>query len=169
MSNITLVLNFYVFFSVIVLGVAFFLFFYTKKYKKSKVRLFGLFLDLSKREAILLSTNLLSLLLNVWCAINIANYNTLFLIMILFNALVTILMAFDIHIIISEIIYTGISVVVLKLLSLIDIYLTNVNYNVLTHSLSIIFLLTIIVYSCFISVRKLELLLRKNKFVRRNV
>lgn len=169
MSNISLVLKFYVFFSIFVLVLAIWLFIYTRKYKKSKVRLLGLFLNLTKRECILLSTNVLGFLLNIWCAINISSYNNLFLVMILVNAVVTIVGALDLHIVAAEIVYTGITVVVLKLLSLINIYLNNVSYNVLTHSLSIIFLLTIIVYSCFICIRKLELLLKKNKIVGGNV
>lgn len=169
MSNMALVLKFYLFFMIVVLVLAIGLFIYTRKYKKSKVRLLGLFMNLTKRESVLLSTNLLGLLLNVWCAFNIVDYNNLFLVMILFNALITVFLSFDVHMMGAEVLYTGISVVVLKLLNLINIYLTNVNYNVLTHSLSIIFLFTIIVYSCFICVRKLELLLKKNKYVRGNV
>lgn len=169
MSNMALVLKFYLFFMIIVLLLAVLLFIYTRKYKKSKVRLLGLFMSLTKRESLLVSTNLLGFLLNVWCAFNINNYNNLFLLMILFNALITMIIACNLHMIGAEIIYTGISVVVLKLLNLINVYLNNVNYNVLTHSLSIIFLFTIVIYSCFIFVRKVELLLKKNKYVRGNV
>lgn len=169
MNNLKLVLSFYAFFSIIVLVVSVFLFIYTKKYTRKKNRVLGLFLDLTKRDGILLSTNFLGLLIGVYCAINIKNYNNIFLYMILFNCGISILFSFDIHLIFSEILYTSISVVVLKLLSLINIYLTNVSYDKMTHVLSIVFLITIIIYLMFSSVRKMDLLLKKHKYVKGNI
>ncbi|MBQ4263462.1 MAG: hypothetical protein IJB83_04415 [Bacilli bacterium] len=169
MNNYKLILNFYIFFSIIVLILAISLFIYTKKYKKTKVRILGLFLDLTKKESVLLSTNLLSLLLNIWCCLNIENYNALFLLMIIFNSLITIIISLNIRMILLKIISTSITLLVLKLLSLINTYINNINYNVQTHILNIVFLITIIIYSCFVSIRELELLLKKNIYVRRNI
>jgi hypothetical protein len=89
--------------------------------------------------------------------------------MFIVNALVTIILSLKIHIIIAEIIYTSVTVGLITLLSLINTFLTTVNYDKMTHILSIVFLCTIVVYAFFIAVRKLELVLKKNRFVRRNV
>ena len=63
MNNLKLILNLYIFFSIIVILLAVFLFIYTKKYTQKKVRILGLFLDLSKIDCIVLATNLLHLII----------------------------------------------------------------------------------------------------------
>ena len=53
-NNLKLVFDIYIFFSIIVILLAIFLFIYTKKYTQKKVRILGLFLDLSKIDCIVL-------------------------------------------------------------------------------------------------------------------
>ena len=169
MNNLKLVLNLYIFFSIIVVLLAVFLFIYTRKYKQKKVRILGLFLDLSKVDCIVLSTNLLHLILSVYCVFNISDFNIMFFTMIAFNSIVSIILSFNLHLIIAEIIYTFITLLGLTLLNLVNTFLTKINYDTMTYILSLVFMGTIVVYLLFISVRKLEIVLKKNKYVRRNI
>ena len=159
MNNLKLILNLYIFFSIIVILLAVFLFIYTKKYTQKKVRILGLFLDLSKIDCIVLATNLLHLIISIYCVFNIDKFNIMFFAMIAFNSIVSIILSFNLHLIFAEIIYTFITLFVL----------TKINYDKMTYILSFIFMGTIVVYLLFTSVRKLELVLKKNKYVRRNI
>ena len=169
MNKLLIVLKLYIFFSIIVLFLSLFLYFYTKKYNEKKVKILGLFLDLSKLDCIVLGTNLLHLIISIYCLFNISNYGLLFMAMIIFNALISIVLSFNLHLIIAEVIYTSITLLVLTLLNLVNTYLNKISYDNITYILSIIFMITIGVYLLFISVRKLELVLKKNKYVRRNI
>ena len=169
MNKLLLVLDLYMFFSIIVVALSIFLFLYTKKYSQKKVRIFGLFLDLNKVDSIMIATNLLHFIISVYCLFNISNYGLLFVAMLVFNSLISIVLSFNLHLMIAEVIYTSITLLVLTLLNLINTYLSKINYDMMTHILSIIFIITIGVYLLFISVRKLELVLNKNKYVRRNM
>ena len=113
--------------------------------------------------------NLLHLILSIYCVFNISNFNIMFFTMIAFNSIVSIILSFNLHLIIAEIIYTFITLFGLILLNLVNTFLTNINYDKMTYILSLIFMGTIVVYLLFISVRKLELVLKKNKYVRRNI
>ena len=168
-NNLKIILNLYIFFSIIVILLAVFLFIYTRKYKQKKVRILGLFLDLSKVDCIVLSTNLLHLILSVYCVFNISDFNIMFFTMIAFNSIVSIILSFNLHLIIAEIIYTFITLLGLTLLNLVNTFLTKINYDTMTYILSLVFMGTIVVYLLFISVRKLEIVLKKNKYVRRNI
>lgn len=104
MNKLLIVLKLYIFFSIIVLFLSLFLYFYTKKYNEKKVKILGLFLDLSKLDCIVLGTNLLHLIISIYCLFNISNYGLLFMAMIIFNALISIVLSFNLHLIIAEVI-----------------------------------------------------------------
>ena len=93
----------------------------------------------------------------------------MFFAMIAFNSIVSIILSFNLHLILAETVYTFITLFVLILLNLVNTFLTNINYDKMTYILSLIFMGTIVVYLLFTSVRKLELVLKKNKYVRRNI
>lgn len=169
MNKLLLILDLYIFFSIIVVALSIFLFLYTKKYSEKKVRIFGLFLDLSKIDSIILGTNLLHFIVSIYCLFNISNYGLLFMAILICNSLISVVLSFNLHLIIAEVVYTSITLLVLTLLNLINTYLDKINYDTMTHVLSIVFMITIGVYLLFISVRKLELVLNKNKYVRRNI
>ena len=169
MNNLKQILDLYIFFSIIVILITIFLFIYTKKYKPKKVKILGLFLDLSKIDCIILATNLLHLILSIYCVFNIDKFNMMLFIIIACNSIISIILSFNLHLIIAEVVYTSITLVVLIVLNLVNTFLTNINYDTMTYILSIIFMITIVVYSLFTSVRKLELVLKKNKYVRRNI
>lgn len=169
MSNLKQILNLYIFFSIVVIILALSLFLYTRKYNKKKIRILGLFLDLSKIDCIVLATNVLHLILSIYCVFNIEKFNIMFFTMIAVNAIVSIVLSFNLHLIIAEIIYTSITLFGLILLNLVNTFLNNISYDKMTYILSLIFMGTIVVYLLFTSVRKLELVLKKNKYVRRNI
>ena len=93
----------------------------------------------------------------------------MFFTMIAFNSIVSIILSFNLHLIVAEIIYTFITLLGLTLLNLVNTFLTKINYDTMTYILSLVFMGTIVVYLFFISVRKLEIVLKKNKYVRRNI
>ena len=100
MNNLKLVLNLYIFFSIIVVLLAIFLFIYTRKYNNKKLKIFGLFLDLSKLDCIVLGTNLLHLIISLYCVFNISKFGLLFISMIIFNSIIGIILSFNLHFII---------------------------------------------------------------------
>lgn len=168
MNNIKQLVSFYLFYCLIVVTLAIFLFIYTNKYKKERIKIFGLLLDLNKRESIILSCNILSLIVTIYSLITIKQFSLTLISMLITISLITLVCSLNIHIIISELIYSSITIVVLKLLNLINLFLSNVSFDYLTYILSVVFMLTILAYSLFIFIRKTELLLRKNRYIRRN-
>ena len=149
MNKLLLILDLYIFFSIIVLILSLFLFIYTKKYSEKKIRILGMFLDLNKIDGIILGSNLLHLIISIYCLFNISNYGVLFISMIVFNSFISIILSFNIHLIIAEVIYSFITILVLTLLNLVNTYLNNISYDFLTHALSILFMITIFVYLCY--------------------
>lgn len=168
MDNIKQLVSLYLFYCLIVVTLAIFLFIYTNKYKKERIKIFGLLLDLNKREIIILSCNILNLIVTIYSLITIKQFSLTLISMLITISLITLVCSLNIHIIISELIYSSITIVVLKLLNLINLFLSNVSFDYLTYILSVVFMLTILAYSLFIFIRKTELLLRKNRYIRRN-
>lgn len=168
MNNIELLVKFYLLFCSIVVILAVSLYVYTNKYKNERIKIFGLFLNLDKRECLLLSCNLLTLIVTTYSLIAVKNFNYILISMLLTISIVSIIFSLNIHLIISEIMYSSITIIIIKLLNLMKLFLIDVNFDYLTYSLSVIFTIIIFVYSLFVFIRKTELLLRKNKFVGRN-
>lgn len=169
MNNLQLILDIYLFFSFFIIVLVIFLFTYTKKYSQKKVKVLGLFLDLSKSDCMIIATNLFHFLLSIYCVFNIDNFNTLISIMFIVNSVINVFLCFNFHLIIAETIYTSITLFVLILLNLVNTFLTNIKYDTMTYVLSLVFMSTIVVFLLFACVRKLELVLKKNKHVRRNI
>jgi hypothetical protein len=160
--------SFYIFFAVITLTIMVSVFLYTKKFKKDKVKILGLFLNLNRSDCVIISSNLLCAIITLYCVFNIENFGLLYTAMLIVNSFVSIIFSFSFHIVLSETIYTSITILALTLLNMINTFLTSVNYDTMTYILSIVFSCAVVAFSCFASIRKLELTLRKNKFVRRN-
>ena len=160
--------GFYIFFSIITIAIMVSIFLYTKIFKKNKVKVLGLFLNLNKSDCVVISSNLLCFIITLYCVFNIDNFGLLFTSMLIVNSFISIIFSFSFHIVLTEIVYTSITILALTLLNLINTFLTSVNYDTMTYILSIAFSCAVIAFSCFASLRKLELTLRKNKYVRRN-
>ena len=162
------VLNFYMYFGIVAFVLYLGISIYTKNFKKNKIKVLGLFLNLSKIDCIVLSTVVLNLMITIYCVVNIDKFNGVFRSMLIVNSIIAMIFSMNFHMIIVELLYSSINIVVLILLNLVNTFLTSVNYDQMTYVLSIIFSCAIVVYSFFCATRKLEITLKKNKFVRRN-
>lgn len=169
MNDYKTILNFYMWFSIIAILIFLGITLYTKNFKKSKIKILGLFLNLSKIDCILMSTIVLSVMMTIYCVLNIDKFVSVFRILFIINSVIAIIFSLNFHFIIAELIYSSINLVVLRLLSLVNSFITSVNYDKITHILSIVFSCAIIVYSLFCAMRKTEITLKKNKYVRRNI
>ena len=168
MSSTKSLVSFYIFFGVITLILAISLFVYTKKFDKKKVKVLGLFLNLTNSDCVVIASNLLCFIVTLYCVFNIEQFGMFFACVLMINAFISIIFSFSFHMVLSEVIYTSITIIVLTLLNLINTFLTSVNYDTMTYILSIVFSCAVVAFQCFALLRKLELTLRKNKYVRRN-
>jgi len=160
MGNFKLLLDFYIFFSIIALAISGIVFLSTKKFDKKKIKILGFFLDLSKSQSILLSTNTLHLIISLYCLIKIENFSIMYIAMLITNCVIALICAFNLHYAIASLVYDSITVVVLLLLSLIKSYLVEVSFDLLVNGLCIVFSIGILVYLMYSTTRKLELLFK---------
>lgn len=161
MSTLKLLLDFYVFFSVIVLVLSGIVFLSTKKFNKKRIKTLGFFLDLNKSQCILLSGITLHIIVSLYCIIKIENFSLMYVSMLITSCIISLICSLNLHYAIAELIYDAITIVVLILLSLIKSYLTEVHFDVMINWLSIVFSIGIIVYLMYATTRKLELLFKK--------
>lgn len=169
MSSTKSLVSFYIFFGIITLILAISLFMYTKKFDKKKVKILGFFLNLTNSDCVVIASNILCFIVTLYCVFNIEQFGMFFACVLMINAFISIIFSFSFHMVLSEVIYTSITILVLTLLNLINTFLTSVNYDTMTYILSVVFSCAVIAFQCFASLRKVELTLRKNKYVRRNV
>ena len=169
MNDYKTVLNFYMWFGIVAVVLFLGITIYTKNFKKNKIKVLGLFLNLSKIDCVLMSTIVLNIMMTIYCVFNIDKFTSVFRIMFIINSVIAMIFSMNFHLIITELLYSSINIVVLTLLSLVNTFLTSVNYDEMTYILSIIFSCAVVVYSFFCGIRKIEITLKKNKFVRRNI
>lgn len=169
MNDYKTVLNFYMWFGIVAVILFLGITLYTKNFKKNKIKVLGLFLNLSKTDCILMSSIILNIMMTIYCVLNIDKFISVFRIMFIINSVIAIIFSMNFHLIITELLYSSINIVVLTLLSLVNTFLTSVNYDKMTYILSVVFSCAIVVYSFFCAMRKVEITLKKNKFVRRNI
>lgn len=168
MGKINNMFSFFIFFIIVIVVLSLIALLSTKKYNDKKVKFYAMFLDVNKRETLLFCTCLLNIILCSYLVINIKIYNDLCSYMIVMNSLLFILLSFRIRLIIIELLYSSSIVLMIRLLYLVDSYLTNIYFENNILFLKYIFMALIIIYSIFINVRKFELILNNNKYVRRN-
>lgn len=161
MGTFKLLLDFYLYFSLIVLTVSAIIFFATKNFNKKRIKILGFFLDLNKSQSILLAGITLNLIVSTYCIINISNFSVIYVAMIIASCIISLICSLNLHYAIAEIVYDAITVVVLILLSLIKSYLMEVHFDQLINILSIVFAVGIAVYLMYATTRKLELLFKK--------
>lgn len=154
-------LGFRIFIYIVCLTILLFIFSYnlTKKYNRNYEKIYSLFFDVSKREALLQAASLLNLLLIVFFIIDINSLTNIYFYIIVFINVISCLLAFNFHFIITDIIYGSISIVLIYLLSLVNDYLKYINFNYFIFVLELLFILLIIIYAVFITFRKFEILL----------
>ena len=156
------IFSYFIFASIFIVLISIIFFFATKKYKKNKVKFFGLFTSLSTRDAILISSFILNFTIVVFFAVCPMYYNNYVMYMIIINSLISIITALNIHMILSLIIYSCISIFSLKIVNLVYNYLSSIYYDRLIFILGIIFCVMIIFYEMFVTFRLLEIVLKKN-------
>lgn len=161
MEKFKLLLDFYIFFSVIALLVSGLVFFLTRKYNKDRIKILGFFLDLSKSQCILLATNMVHVIISLYCIVKVENFNIMYVAMLATNCIMALLCSLSLHYGIAVLIYDAITVVVLILLSLVKTYLIEVSFDQYVNVLSIVFSIAIIVYLMYATTRKIELLFKK--------
>lgn len=161
MGTFKLLLDFYLYFSLIVLTVSAIIFFATKNFNKNRINILGFFLDLNKSQSILLAGITLNLIISTYCIIKIENFSVIYVAMIIASCIISLICSLNLHYAIAEIVYDAITVVVLILLSLIKSYLMEVHFDQLINILSIVFSAGIAVYLLYATTRKLELLFKK--------
>lgn len=164
---LTSIYPYFIFLSVFIVVLAIILFLVTRKYKDKRTKFYSLFLNLNARSVILVATTLLNLTFILYLTLCVKYYDDFILYLLIANSVVSIIMSLDIHLVGYDILYTVISVIILKVFSLIYNYLDTIYYNRVIFVLGIVFLLMIIIYAFFITIRKIEIIIKKNKFVRR--
>ena len=161
MGTFKLLLDFYIFFSIVVLAVSTFIFFITKNYNKDRIKILGFFLDLSKSQSVLLAGITLNLIVATYCIIKIENFSVIYAAMIIGSCIISLISSLNLHYAIAEIVYDAITIVALVLLSLIKSYLLEVHFDVMINALCIVFSIGILVYLMYVTARKIELLFKK--------
>ena len=168
MSKIKVLFSFFIIFVIFIAILSVLLYFLTKKYNEKKLKLYAIFLDMSKREVLLISTIILNILISVFLVVNINNYDSIYIDVILINSIIFITLSFKFKLMFLEAFYTSSLAVIIRLLFLVNSYLKNVYYDKLILVLEIIFIVLIIIYVLFMNIRKFEILVNNNKYVRRN-
>ena len=125
-----------------------------------------MFLNLNRRDIVLLSCTLLNLIFVLYLCFFIKNFNNLILYMIIVNSLVSLGISLNSSIIVFDVFHTAITVIVLKLFSLIYNYLFNIYYTRIVFILGILFMLMIVIYVLFVTYRKLELIFHRERIRR---
>ena len=166
-QNLRAIYPYYIFLSIFIISLSLILFFNTRKYKDKKSNFYSLFLNLNARNVILLASTLLNFTFVFFLACFIKYYHPLIIYMLIINSIISIIICFDIQIIGYDIMYTIASVVMLKIFNLIYTYLSNIYYERIIFILGILFLIMIIVYSIFITIRKMEMIVNKSRYIRR--
>ncbi len=168
MNNLRLILDFYIFFSIIIFIFSGIIFLRTKTYKKNKIRILGTFLDLSKKQCVLLATIVLNIVLTTFCVLNIEKFGLLLAAMVGINGIIAVFISLNFHYAIAEIVYDSISILILMLLNLIHSFINNVSYDQMTFIFSIALSCAIVGYEIYTTARKVELVFKNNKYVRGN-
>jgi len=147
-------------FSVLVLIVSYFL---TRKFNKRFRKVYILFMGLSFREVFLFATTFLNTLLILYFVINVNYYWPLGLYMIAATNFLSCLLAFNIKIITADVLYTSVSCGLLWLLTTIVNYYNYLGSDKYVLLLISLLIIMITVYSLFITIRKIWLLVNLHK------
>ena len=166
-NDIKLLSSLFIFSSIIIVVLSLALFLFTRKYSDKKRNLFSVFLDTSIRESILNASNFLNLILILYLVFNIDNFNNLTVMILLVNLVIYLALSLNLYLMFSALIYTGISIALLKILSLIDNYLEFIFFDRNIFYLKVLLIIMIVIFSCFTTIRRLELLLKRSKNRRR--
>ena len=164
-------LNLYDFFKVyviILIVFAIFSFLITRKYNENRIKFYALFFNSNERHLILFSSCYINIILTIYLVLNIEKFDIVSIYIIFFNTIAFVLLAFNFRLFVIDMLYSSSLVFVLRLLLLVELYLQNVYFDKLIFFLKLIFEMLLIFYSMLVNLRKFELVLTSNKYVRRN-
>lgn len=167
-DKINSMFSFFIFFIIVIVVFSIIAILTTKNYNGNKVKFYAMFLDVNKRETLLFCTGLLNVILCSYLVFNVKTYNNFCSYLIILNSIIFIFFAFRFRLMVIEVFYASSVVLMIKLLYLVDSYLSNIYFDNTILILKYVFMTLIIIYSIFVNIRKFELILNNNRFVRRN-
>lgn len=147
-------------FSILILVISYLL---TRKFDNRFRKVYILFMGLSFKEVFLFATTFLNQLLLIYFIININYYWPLGLYMIVSTNFLSCLFSFNIRVIMADIGYTSIACGLLWLLTTIISYYNYLGSNQSVLVLISLLIIMIIVYSMFVTIRKVGLLVNLHK------
>ena len=162
-NNLKNIYPFVIFVGIVLIVLSLILFFGTIKYKKRKLKTLAIFASLSKRNIVLISTIVLNFLIVIYFLFQIKNYSDVVTYLIIVNGVISIITSLNIHMLLSTILYSAISILSLKIVSLTYNYLANIYYDRMTFILACIFILLLVVYEIYVTFRQVEIVMKKSK------
>lgn len=147
-------------FSIVILIVSYLL---TRKFDKRFRKLYILFMGLSFKEIFLFATTFLNFLLMIYFIININYYWPLGFYMLVATNFFSCLFSFNIKVITADVLYTSVACGLMWLLTTIIGYYNYLGTDKYVLILIMLMILLIIVYSMFVMIRKVGLLINLHK------
>lgn len=168
MDKINNMFSFFIFFVIVIVVLSVIAIVSTKTYNDKKVKFYAMFLDVTKRETLLFCTGILNIILCTHLVFNVKTYNNFCSYLIILNSILFILLSFRFRLMVIEVFYASSVVLMIKLLYLVDSYLSNIYFENDILYLKYVFMALIVIYAVFVNIRKFELILNNNRYVRRN-
>ncbi len=162
-KSLSSIYSYYIFCSIFIILISLILFFATKRYRKLNENIYSIFLNLNMRKTILLACSIVNVMIIIYSCFFIKNFNNIILYMLIANTLISASVSLNIRTILFDIFYLLITLSSLKIFSLIYNYLNEVYYSKIVYILSLIFMAMILFYGIFITIRKIELILHKER------
>ena len=168
LQKLSTLLPLYIVLASIVVIFALVSYFLTKKYNPKHMRFYAFFLDVRMRQILVTACAVLNFVFAAYFAVRITEYGTLVTSLILVTTAISFVSAFSIGVMFLDILSGAIMVVALKLSNLVYTYFMTFQDERNVWWLWILLTALIIAFAAFILFRKIEILTKKNKFVRRN-
>ena len=162
-KSLSSIYSYYIFCSISIILISLILFFATKRYRKLNENIYSIFLNLNMRKTILLACSIVNVMIIIYSCFFIKNFNNIILYMLIANTLISASVSLNIRTILFDIFYLLITLSSLKIFSLIYNYLNEVYYSKIVYILSLIFMAMILFYGIFITIRKIKLILYKER------
>lgn len=165
-TRLYLLFSIFIYISIVTFVLFIIAWFFTRKFNNKYRNIYAMFIDVGKRECLLYATIFLNLLLCLFFLVFTSKYDNFAMYMIIFTNLVTCLVSFNYKLIISNIIYSFISVELLFLLNAVNNYFNYVSHDSKILILKILYMCVIFIFFIFITIRKMEICLKSHKIRR---
>jgi len=158
---------FVAFAAVTVLG-SLYLFNATRRYKRRREGIYSVFMDMNRREAIIVASSLLSLGLVVYFVAMPDSFSVFGACLIIISELFSLAFCFNFRIILIDVLTAIVSVISLQLIALTKSYVSEVYDDTMVLILIILSTAAVCAFATLMCIRKVEIILKRNKFIRRN-